>query len=72
MFDYLYENKESIGESLGMKLIWERLDNKEVSRVDIYYDFDIKHQNNCQDAIKWRLDTASKFQVVFNDVLKEF
>lgn len=72
LFDFLYEFKDEIENEIGHGLTWERLDDKKASRIDIYKNFDIKENNDWNEAIKWHLDMACKFQDVFNDKLKKF
>ncbi|MBR6993921.1 MAG: DUF4268 domain-containing protein [Methanobrevibacter sp.] len=71
-FDFLFEQKDEIENEMGLKLEWERLDNKKASHIDVFQKFDIKKNDDWDVAIKWHLDMASKFQDVFNDKLMEF
>ena len=72
LFDFFYQYKDEIEKNMGIELEWARLDNKKASRIDVYKDFDIKKDNNWDEAIKWHLDMAVKFQDVFNDKLRKF
>lgn len=72
LFDFLYGFRDEIENEIGCELVWERLDDKKASRIDVYKKFDIKAQNDWDEAIKWHLGMASKFQDAFNDKLKKF
>lgn len=72
LFDYFHENKDEIEKEIGLGLCWERLDGKKASRIDIYHDYDIKSESNWDEAIKWHLDMACRFQNVFNKYLEKF
>lgn len=72
LFDFLYEYKNDIEDEIGFELTWERLDNKKASRIDIYKNFDVKKNKNWDEAIKWHLEMACKFQNTFNDKLKQY
>lgn len=72
LFDFLYEYKNDIEDEIGFELTWERLDNKKASRIDIYKNFDVKKNKNWDEAIKWHLKMACKFQNAFNDKLKQY
>ena len=66
------EYKNDIEDEIGFELTWERLDNKKASRIDIYKNFDVKKNKNWDEAIKWHLEMACKFQNAFNDKLKQY
>ena len=72
LYDFLYDYKDEIEKEIDLELEWARLDNKKASRITVYKDFDIKKNTNWDEAIKWHLDTACKFQESFNNKLRKF
>lgn len=72
LFDFIYVYKDEIEKDIGTELEWARLDNKKASRINVYKDFDIKKNNNWDEAIKWHLNMACKFQDAFDDILRKF
>jgi hypothetical protein len=65
MYDFLYEDKESIEKEIGYSLLWERLDDKKASRISIKKRVDdVKENENLH--YQWLLDQTELFYKVFS------
>ena len=66
LFDELYTHKEEIEEKLGFKLDWDRLDNKQASRIKYYIEgLNFDNHSNYEHLIGKSIDTAIKMRDVF-------
>ena len=66
LFDELYTHKEEIEEKLGFKLDWDRLDNKQASRIKYYIEgLNFDNHSNYEQLIGKSIDTAIKMRDVF-------
>ncbi len=65
IFDFLYNEKESIEDELGYSLLWERLDDKKASRISIKKGVDdVKENENLH--FQWLLEQTELFFKVFS------
>lgn len=66
LFDELYIHKKEIEEKLGFKLDWDRLDNKQASRIKYYIEgLNFDNHSNYEQLIEKSIDTAIKMRDVF-------
>lgn len=72
LYDYLFDNKEEIEESLGFKMDdWMRLDNKKASRIICYIDgLNFDDHSNYDELINQTIDTVIKIRSVFKKYIK--
>ena len=69
LFDSLYEKREEIEDKLGMKLHWDRLDNKKASRIKYYIDgLNFDDHSNYPQLMNATIDSA----VAMRDVFKKY
>ena len=72
-FDYLYKNKENIEKSLGLKLYWNRLDDKKVSTIDVAIEnINAKDKSNWGKIAKFHAEMSDAFYKEFVPRLREF
>ena len=72
-FDYLYKNKENIEKSLGLKLYWNRLDDKKVSTIDVAIEnINSKDKSNWEKIAKFHAKMSDAFYKEFVPRLREF
>lgn len=72
LFDYLFDLKDEIEDSIGFELIWERLDGKKASYIYVVKNINIRDENNWGKSIDWQLDMASKLYGAFAGRIKQF
>lgn len=66
LFDALYQRKDDIEEALGIKLDWNRLDNKKASTICTYIKgLDFKKQENYPHLMEQIIDLVLKMRKVF-------
>ena len=66
MFDRLYEQRNVIEEQLGFKLDWQRLDDRQVSRIKYYIKgLNFDDHSNYDELIDKTINTAVKMRDVF-------
>lgn len=66
IFDALYQRKDDIEEALGIKLDWNRLDNKKASTICTYIKgLDFKKQENYPYLMEQIIDLVLKMRKVF-------
>lgn len=70
-FDYLSEFKESIESNLGLRLSWNRLDDKNMSSIDCKIEnINSKDKANWEKIAKFHAETSHKFYNEFVPILK--
>lgn len=71
LFDTLYKSKEEIEDELGLKLDWQRLDDKKASRI-LYrrHGLDFDDHSNYDELINEMIDKAVLFTNVFKEYIK--
>lgn len=65
LFDILEKIRDEIEDELGFDLDWERKDGVE-SHITCQRNFNIRNEDEWDDAITWHLTTASKFYDTFS------
>ena len=69
IFDRLHEHKQAIHEELGEHLEWERLDDKQASRIAVYRDGSIEDDDATLEELRnWAVDRLLKFKEVFGPI----
>ncbi len=72
LFDGLKESSVSLETELGETLVWERLDNRQASRIAVYRDGSIDDdEDTLAEISKWMIDKLLKFKDVFGPRLSE-
>ena len=70
-FDYLSEFKESIESNLGLRLSWNRLDEKNMSSIDCKIEnINLKDKTNWAKIAKFHAEMSHKFYNEFVPILK--
>ena len=65
-YDYFFENKESIEQTVGQELIWRRLDGKKASMVSINIEgLDFNNQSNYTELMNKIIDVSILFKKAF-------
>ncbi|MEE3490890.1 MAG: DUF4268 domain-containing protein, partial [Methanobrevibacter sp.] len=65
LFDNLEKSKNIIEGLIGFEILWERKQGKE-SHITINRGFDIRNDDEWDDAISWHLNMASLFYDIFS------
>ncbi len=69
-YDYFFENKESIEQTVGQELIWRRLDGKKASMVSINIEgLDFNNQSNYTELMNKIIDVSILFKKSFYAIL---
>ena len=72
LFDWLYKRKDAIEKELGFPVQWDRLDDKQASRISVDRTGNIQDGANELDEIrKWQIEKLLTFKKVFGPLLKE-
>ena len=73
IFDWLHEQKDSIEERLGMRLTWERLDQKTATRIKVEVgDIDWRNENDHERQFDWMLANTERLVPVFKPLIAEW
>jgi len=72
VFNFLYEQKDTIEKELGMKLEWMELPGKKASRIKAEFPGLVESTEEWEKYFVWLQETAEKFQKVFSKVLKKY
>ena len=72
LFDWLFEQKQNIEGELGESLDWERLDDRQASRIAIYRKGSIEDRELLDDIRAWTIKELLKFRKVFSNRLKTY
>lgn len=72
LYDWLFEQKETIENEFGDALEWERLDDRRASRIAIYREGSIDDVEILQDIQTWVIQELLKFRKVFSPRLKTY
>lgn len=64
-YDLLTIQKEAIERELGINLDWQRLDNRDASRIIVYKDGSIYNPVQRPELIEWLYQTGEQFYRVF-------
>jgi hypothetical protein len=72
VFDALYMKKNKIEEIFGNELIWERLDDKKMSRVKFQKDgLSILNEDDCAKMIDFLVSVVPKFELSFKKAIQD-
>lgn len=72
VFDALYAKKSRIEADFGGNLIWERLDNKRMSRIRYEYDgVSIYNEENWDKMIAFMVDAVPRYEAAFKKPIQE-
>jgi len=72
IFDLLYSEKDEIEKDFGNKLEWERLDDRQSSRIALYRNGSIDDDEQTLNEIKeWSISNVLKFKKVFSNRIKK-
>ncbi|MCI9039516.1 MAG: DUF4268 domain-containing protein [Clostridia bacterium] len=66
IYDLFYENKYMIEEKTYLKCKWQRLDNKNASRIKAIKKCDVNNQEEWEEAFEWFGRQALIIKKVFN------
>lgn len=69
-YDLLFAQKEAIERELGFSPDWQRLDNREASRVIVYKEGSIYNPSQRQELKEWFAKTGEQFYRVFSPRVK--
>lgn len=72
LFDFIYQNKESIETSFGNELTWERLDNKQSSKIISAIEKSGHDEENWEQTIPEITDRMIKLAAVLKEWIKQF
>jgi len=71
VFDSMKNDQGTIESALGVKLDWERLDDKRASRIALYRSGSIEEDEATIEDIKnWSIDHLLKFKKIFPKIIK--
>jgi hypothetical protein len=72
LFDWLYARKDTIEKQCGFPIRWDRLDDKQASRISVDRDGNIQSSAKELDEIrKWQIEKLLIFKKIFSPLLKE-
>lgn len=72
LYDWLYKRKDAIERQLGFSVQWDRLDDRQASRISVDRSGNIQSNANELDEIrKWQIEKLLAFKRVFGPLLKE-
>jgi hypothetical protein len=70
-FELLKENQEEIEESIGSKLEWQRLENKNACRIVIYNrPVEVENREKWEEQFEWLEDNLYSFYETFSERVK--
>jgi hypothetical protein len=73
LFDWLLQHKQSIELEVGQALSWERMEDKQASRIAIYRDGSIESEEVMLNEIKsWTIAQLLAFKKVFSPRLQKY
>lgn len=65
IFDRLYAQKSVIEQEVGLKLDWQRLDDRKASRIKATLTGNIDNESEWEKYFTWLIDTATKYKKTF-------
>ena len=73
IFDFLYDQKESIENVFGGELVWERLDRGIHTRIKHQFDdVDWTNPNDWPQILEFLADSATRLEQAFREPIKQF
>ena len=72
-FDDLHEKQPQIDQSVGEELDWDRLDDKQASRISLYFPdrLRVTDEERWPEARAWLIQAMGKMRAAFDPVLEE-
>ena len=70
-FDGFYEQRESIGASLGFEPEWQRLDGKKMTRVGLSDNFDVTDEAQWASCYEWLEDKLNRLNQTFRPIVAD-
>ena len=70
-FDGFYEQRESIGASLGFEPEWQRLDGKKMTRVGLSDNFDVTGEAQWASCYEWLEDRLNRLNQTFRPIVAD-
>ncbi len=70
LFDWLFEQKQTIESEFGETLNWERLEDRRASRIAIYREGSIDEIEKLKEIQAWAIQELLKFRKTFSSRLK--
>ena len=72
-FNEIYQRKNAIDAELGEQLNWERLENRQASRIALYRDGTIEdHELKLEEIRNWMVEKLVAFKSTFNKSLADY
>lgn len=71
IFDILYKQKDSIEKDFGGPLVWERLDDKQASRIKAEIKANIYNEEEWPEAIEFMTNSMVKLRAAFDKRIKD-
>lgn len=72
IFEYLYNFKDEIEESVGIELLWDKREGEISSKISQAYVINISNVDNWLIAIEWQVKLAEKLYIAFYPLLEEY
>ena len=72
LFDWLFEQKQTIESEFGESLDWEKLDDRRASRIAIYREGSIDDVEILKEIQTWAIQELLKFRKAFSSRLKTY
>lgn len=72
LFDWLIQKKQAIENEFGLELSWQRLDDRQASRIAIYEKGSISDIASLDKIRDWSIQNLLKFREVFLPYLKTY
>lgn len=72
LFDWLFERKQTIEDEFGGLLSWQRLDDRQASRIAIYEKGSINDTDSLNEIREWSIRNLLLFRKVFSPYLKSY
>ena len=73
IFDYLFDQRESIESAFGGEVVWERLDRGIHTRIKDQFDgVDWTNQEDWPRIMEFLTDSATRLEQAFRDPIKQF
>ena len=73
VFDALLKRREHIEQAVGGALDWDRLDNKQASRISLYFldSIRVTDEERWPEARDWLIQAMGRMRAAFDPVLDE-
>ena len=72
-FNEIYQKKNAIEAEIGEQLNWERLENRQASRIALYRDGTIAdHESKLEEIRNWMVEKLEAFKSTFSKRLDDY